>query len=233
MKTNVKKVIQSVWTYVLLLLVMVVIIALKKDYHMDEIYSYGLANNVGQTSIHPNYAPFTYENTADVYLDYMIIEEGEGFDIKNCWYNQERESSPPFYYFAVHIASALVALVAGERFSRWTAGSINLIFVLLTFYIFRKLLKHFGIKEKELTIGSLFFALSPAILNIASFFRMYAMADFAAIIITYLVIRYRKRENWKFYIAMIFASIFAVLTQYYLIFYLFFISLIYGVSLLV
>jgi len=233
MRNNVKKVIQNVWLYVLLLLVMVVVISLKKDYHMDEIYSYGLANNVGQTSIHPHYAPYTYDNPADIYMDYMIIEDGEGFDIKNCWYNQERESSPPFYYFAVHIASALVALVAGERFSRWTAGSINLIFVLLTFYIFRKLLKEFGIKDKELTIGSIFFALSPAILSIASFFRMYAMADFAAISITYLILRYRQKENWCFYVAMIFTSVFAVLTQYYLIFYLFFISLLYGISLLV
>ena len=233
MKNNVKKIIQSVWIYVLLLLVMVAVISLKKDYHMDEIYSYGLANNVGQTSIHPNYAPYTYDNPADVYLDYMIIEDGEGFDIKNCWYNQERESSPPLYYFAVHIASALVALIAGERFSRWTAGGVNLIFVLLTLYVFRKLLKQFGIKEKELTIGSVFFTLSPAILSIVSFFRMYAMADFAAILITYLILRYRKKENWCFYVAMIFASVFAVLTQYYLIFYLFFISLIYGFSLLV
>lgn len=233
MKVSIKEIIQRTWIYVLLLFAMIAVIALKKDYHMDEIYSYGLANNVGHTSIHPDYAPYTYENPADVYLDYMIIEDGEGFDIKNCWYNQERESSPPFYYFAVHIASAFVALIAGERFSRWTAGSVNLVFVLLTLYVFRKLLKQFGIKDKELTIGSVFFALSPAILSIVSFFRMYAMADFAAILITYLVIHYRKKENWHFYAAMILASVFAVLTQYYLIFYLFFISFIYGISLLI
>lgn len=233
MKSNVKEMLRHVWVYGLLFVTMVAVIALKKDYHMDEIYSYGLANNVGQTSIHPNYAPYIYENPADVYLDYMIIEDGEGFSIENCWYNQERESSPPLYYFAVHIASAVVALVAGERFSRWTAGSINLIFVLLTLYIFRKLLKQFGMKKGELTAASVFFALSPAVLSITSFFRMYAMADFAAILITYLIIHYRKRESWHFYIEMIAASIFAVLTQYYLIFYLFFISLIYGISLLI
>lgn len=233
MKNNMREIIRHVWIYVFFVFIMIAVIASKKDYHMDEIYSYGLANNVGHTSIHPNYAPYTYENPADVYLDYMIIEDGERFDIKNCWYNQERESSPPFYYFAVHIASALVALVAGERFSRWTAGVVNLVFVLLTLYLFRKLLKQFGVKERELTIASLFFALSPAILSIVSFFRMYAMADFAAILITYLILHYRKKETWCFYIAMIFASIFAVLTQYYLIFYLFFISLCYGISLLV
>ena len=111
---KVKKLISKTWLYVLLFVVMVLTISMKKDYHMDEIYSYGLANNVGQTSIHPNYAPYTYENPADVYLDYMVVEEGEPFSIANCWYNQERESSPPLYYFAVHIMSVF----AGERCSR-------------------------------------------------------------------------------------------------------------------
>ena len=208
--------------------VMVLTISMKKDYHMDEIYSYGLANNVGQTSIHPNYAPYTYHNPADVYLDYMVVEEDEPFSIANCWYNQERESSPPLYYFAVYLVSFLVK----ERFSRWTAASINLIFMPLTFWAFRKILEMYGVKEKEKIIYSLFFIFSPAILNVVSFFRMYTMAMFAATWITYLILKYRKKENLVFYISMIIASILAALTQYYLIFYLFFISLIYGISLL-
>ena len=225
---KVKKLISKTWLYVLLFVVMVLTISMKKDYHMDEIYSYGLANNVGQTSIHPNYAPYTYENPADVYLDYMVVEEGEPFIIANCWYNQERESSPPLYYFAVYLVSFLVK----ERFSRWTAASINLIFMPLTFWAFRKILQMYGVKEKEQIIYSLFFIFSPAILNVVSFFRMYTMAMFAATWITYLILKYRKKENIVFYISMVIASILAALTQYYLIFYLFFISLIYGISLL-
>ena len=223
-----KKVISKVWLYILLLIVMVSVVAMKKDYHMDEIFSYGLANNVGQTSIHPQYAPYTYETPAQAYLEYMVVEEGEPFSIANCWYNQERESSPPLYYFAVYLVSFFVK----ERFSRWTAASINLLFMLLTFHVFRKLLKIFGVKDKELTLYSLFFIFCPAILNIVSFFRMYTMAIFAATLLTYLIIKYRGHENIKFYISMVPASILAVLTQYYLIFYLFFISLIYGIFLL-
>lgn len=225
---NLKKMASRAWLYVLLFVVMVLTISMKKDYHMDEIYSYGLANNVGQTSIHPDYAPYTYENPADVYMDYMVVEEGEPFSIANCWYNQERESSPPLYYFAVYLVSFLVK----ERFSRWTAASINLIFMPLTFYIFRKILKMYGVKEKEQIIYSLFFIFSPAILNVVSFFRMYTMAMFAATWVTYLILRYRNKENLFFYGSMVVASILAALTQYYLIFYLFFISLIYGISLL-
>lgn len=228
MKEKIREIGAKLWLYVLLLIVMVLVIATKKDYHMDEVFSYGLANNVGQTSIHPEFAPFTYENPAQIYLDYMVIQEGEGFDIGNCWYNQERESSPPLYYLAVHMMSVF----AGQRFTRWTAGVINLFFMIWTFYLFRKILGMFGVKGKKLTCFSLFFIASPAILSIVSFFRMYTMAIFFATLMTYLVLKYRKHESLRFYVFMTFAAIGGVLTQYYLIFYLFFLSLIYGISLL-
>ena len=228
MKLRMKTVISKVWIYCLFVVIMMGVIAMKKDYHMDEVFSYGLANNVGQTSIHPLYAPHTYDYPAEVFLDYMLIEEGEGFSISNCWYNQERESSPPLYYFTVHIMSVF----AGQRFSRWTAGVINIFYMSLTLWSFREILKLFGIKGKKLTLFSLFFVLSPAILNNVSFFRMYTMAIFFATRMMYLILSYRKRENLRFYLEMIAMAICGVLTQYYLIFYLFFLSLIYGISLL-
>lgn len=228
MKEKIRKIGAKLWLYVLLFIVMVLVIMMKKDYHMDEVFSYGLANNVGQTSIHPEFAPFTYENPAQIYLDYMVIQEGEGFDIGNCWYNQERESSPPLYYLTVHMMSVF----AGQRFTRWTAGVINLFFMIWTFYLFRKILGLFGVKGKKLTCFSLFYIASPAILSIVSFFRMYTMAICFATLMTYLVLKYRKNESPRFYIYMMLAAIGGVLTQYYLIFYLFFLSLLYGISLL-
>lgn len=228
MKIDFKKLFSKTWMYALMFIILVLAISMKIDYHMDEVFSYGLANNVGQTSIHPYYAPFTYNNTPDIFLDYMVIEEGEGFSISNCWYNQERESSPPLYYFAVHIMSVF----AGERFSRWTAASINLVFMVLTLYMFRKILELFKVEGKELNLFTLYFIFCPGILSIGTFFRMYAMAIFAAMTITYLILRYRNKENLWFYIGMILISTFAALTQYFLIFYLFFISLFYGITLL-
>lgn len=228
MKLGIKNFASKIWIYCFFVVIMVGVIAMKKDYHMDEVFSYGLANNVGQTSIHPYYAPYTYDYSAEVFLDYMLIEEDEGFSISNCWYNQERESSPPLYYFTVHIMS----LFAGQRFSRWTAGVINIIYMSLTLWTFQEILKLFGIKGKKLTLFSLFFVLSPAILNNVSFFRMYTMAIFFATRMMYLILNYRKRENLRFYLEMIVMAICGVLTQYYLIFYLFFLSLIYGISLL-
>lgn len=228
MKQKMKEIVSKAWIYILFIGIMVIVISMKKDYHMDEIFSYGLANNVGQTSIHPKYAPHTYDNPAQVFLDYMIIEEDEGFSISNCWYNQERESSPPLYYFMVHITSVF----AGQRFSRWTAGVINIFYMSLTLWAFREILKLFGIKGRKLTLFSLFFMFSPAILSDVSFFRMYTMAIFFATAMSYILLKYRKKENLTFYSLMILTSVGAVLTQYYLIFYLFFISLVYGISLL-
>lgn len=228
MKCKIKELAYTTGVYFLFVVIMICVIAMKKDYHMDEVFSYGLANNVGQTSIHPEYAPYTYDDPAQVFLDYMVIEEDEGFSIANCWYNQERESSPPLYYFTVHIMSVF----AGARFSRWTAGVINIFYMSLTLWSFREILRLFGIKGKKLTLFSLFFMLSPAILSDVSFFRMYTMAIFFATQMTHLILKYRKKENFKFYFWMIVTSVGGVLTQYYIIFYLFFLSLVYGVSLL-
>ena len=224
-----KKIFKSCWIYGLLLLVMIAAISLKKNYQLDEIYSYGLANNVGFTAIHPYFAPITYDNPADVFLDYMVVEEGEPFSIGNVWYNQERESSPPFYYLAVY----LVCFWFKERFTRWSAGLVNLIFITLAMVMFRKILKHFGVRNTELNLYSMFFMLSPAIINNVVLFRMYTMFLFEALFLTYVVIHYRGKEDWKFYGLMIMGSILGVLTHYYMIFFLFFLSLVYGISLLI
>lgn len=228
MKSKIKKIVTKSWVYVLLLLVMILAVSLKKNYQMDEIYSYGLANNVGHTAIHPEFAPYTYENPADAFLEYMVVEDGEPFSIKNVWYNQERESSPPFYYLAVY----LVCFWFGERFTRWTAAAVNLVFITLALIMFRKILKHFGISDKELNLYSIFFMISPAIINNVVLFRMYTMFLFEALFLTYLILHYRKKENWKFYVLMILGSVLGVLTHYYMIFFVFFLSLIYGISLL-
>lgn len=227
-KSKLKYLADKTWVYVLLLLVMIFAVSLKKNYQMDEIYSYGLANNVGQTAIHPKFAPYTYENPAQAFLEYMVIEEGEGFSISNCWYNQERESSPPFYYFAVHIASVF----AGTRFTRWTGASVNLVFIVLALVMFRKILRHFGTTDCETNLYSVFFAISPAIINDVVLFRMYVMFLFEAMFLTYTVLHYKGKENWKFYILMILGSVFGVLTHYYMIFFVFFLSLVYGMTLL-
>ena len=228
MKVNVKKILAEIWIYVILLVWMVFAISLKKNYQMDEIYSYGLANNVGQTAIHPDFAPYTYENPADAFLEYMVVEDGEPFSIKNVWYNQERESSPPFYYLAVY----LVCFWFKERFTRWSAATVNLVFIVLAMIMFRKILKHFNIKGKELNLYSIFFMISPAIINNVVLFRMYTMFLFEALFLTYLILHYHRKENWKFYVLMIVGSVLGVLTHYYMIFFVFFLSLIYGISLL-
>lgn len=228
MKDNIKKLLAASWIYILLLLIMIFAVSLKKNYQMDEIYSYGLANNVGHTAIHPYFAPFTYENPAQAFLDYMVVEEGEPFSIANCWYNQERESSPPFYYFAVY----LVCFWFKERFTRWSAALVNLVFITLAMWMFRKILRHFDVKGVELNLYSIFFMISPAIINNVVLFRMYTMFLFEALFLTYVILHYRKRENWKFYVSMILGSVLGVLTHYYMIFFLFFLSLVYGISLL-
>lgn len=222
-----KKYIKGLYAYILLVALMILVINAKESYHMDEIYTYGLSNNIGDGFMSPKEAPYTYEPAVKMYTEYMIVEEGENFELEHVWNNQEDDVHPPLYYMLIY----LVSFMMKGRFSRWIAGSINIVFMILTFWIFHKMLKLYEVKNTVLC--ELFFVLNPALLNAVTFFRMYVVAMFEVTLLTYLILKYRKNENRIFYVLLGITSILGALTHYYVIVYLFFLSICYGIYLII
>ena len=214
--------------YIILLVLLIAVVMMKKNYHVDEIFSYGLSNHVGTIAMNPEKAPYTYSPAIDAYLEYMTVQEGEEFQFSNVWYNQSRDVHPPLYYVLIHIMSSIYR----ERFSKWIAGSINIVFMLLTFAVFRKIIDLFQHEDKDKALLSLFFIFNTGILSSASFFRMYIMAMFEVTLLTYLVLKYRNKETFRFYIYLLLISVSGALTHYYFLIYLFFISFFYGISMI-
>ena len=214
--------------YIILLMLLISVVMLKKNYHVDEIFTYGLANHIGSIAMNPEKAPYTYSPASDAYLEYMTVQEGGEFNFKNVWKNQARDVHPPLYYVLIHIMSSIYK----GKFTKWIAGSINIVFMLLTFAVFRKIVDLFQVPDKEKLLVSLFFVFNTGILSSVSFFRMYIMAMFEITYLTYIILKYREKETFKFYVLVFLTCVAGVLTHYYFLIYLFFISIFYEISML-
>ena len=213
--------------YVIFSFLMLLTISCKSNLHVDEVYSYGLANSQAQGITMDFQDGKTYIPSSEPWITYMTVSEGHQFDYVNVWDKQAADVHPPLYYAILH---TICSLFPGS-FSIWYAGSINIIFALLTLYIFRKLL--FELLEKTPLINaiSLAFVLLPGIYSNISFLRMYTMAMFWVLLIAYIFLKAIKAEKIGrcFWIKLCIISILGALTHYYCIIYLFFTCLVFGI----
>ncbi len=145
--------------------------------------------------------------------EYVTIGEGDIFNYISVYYNQSRDVHPPLFYMLVHLASS----IAYGIFSKYIIFTINLVFILLTCYIIRKIFILFNKKYLGL-IAILFYGLSMGAASTAIFLRMYAMLTFFCLLYLYLNLRIlkhnleiTKRDKWKLF----FTVLLGFLTQYY------------------
>ena len=137
-------------TYKLFLILMIIKIAKKRDYHIDEIFSYGLSNQ----HAHLAFEEGQYESPIKLFNNYLTANKNSRFNFTRVWENQAKDIHPPFYYILLH---SICSLFPG-KFSRWYAGSINIFFALLSLYTLRKLVLNLTNNNEEITyIVSLLF----------------------------------------------------------------------------
>ena len=77
---------------------MILKIAKKRHYHIDEIFSYGLANQ--QT--HLSFEEGKYESPIKLFKNYLTLNKNSRFNYTRVWENQAKNIHPPFYYFLFH-----------------------------------------------------------------------------------------------------------------------------------
>lgn len=200
--------------YVAYFIIMICVIVNKNNYHVDEIYSYGLANHQGD--IHISFTEgITYEPSDQPWLEYMNVNKEHRFDYKNVWKNQGNDVHPPFYYLLLHTVCSLFP----NSFSKWYAASINIVFALLTLYILRKLVRILTSEELACNVASFVYVLSAGILSEISFFRMYIVAMFWVTLLVYEfeLVADKKNEGKLFWIKLYIIAVLAALTHYYCI----------------
>ena len=200
----------------------------KVNYHVDEVWTFGLANHVGSISPDIEYGK-EYSGTG-FYDDFMQVHSGQEFNYANVLNNQANDVHPPLYYFFIHT----VCSIFKDSYSMWYGIAVNIFWMIPTII----LLYHF-IKELTGDILKTFgfvlvYITSMAVIDVYVFLRMYAQFVFFAIAIAYLIKKYwdRTLDKW-FYILFSLITILGLLSHYYFLIFAFFISAAYGVHLII
>lgn len=205
--------------------------ARKDGMFIDEIYTYGLSNSY--------YAPYVTDikggslidkvMTREELTDYLTVGEGDRFAVGSVYYNQTRDVHPPLYYWLFNFVSSLVP---GE-FSMWPALILDLVIYLLTLFVLYKLsLLLFG---SRLCAASavLIYGLSTIGISTMLMIRMYVLLTLLTVLLAYLIVRLMREKRAALY-PLIALNIFAgLMTQYYFVFYAFFVCLGYDIYALI
>ncbi len=215
--------------YIGFLLILLVCMYGKKNLHTDEVSTYVLANNTYDMSITVNpERNKTYEEPQEVWLQSMTVQEGQEFNYKNVWEKQSQDVHPPLYYALVHT----ICSVFQGTYSQWYAAGVNIFFAMLTLMILRMLTRELTGQKETVFLVSCFFIVSSGVLSATTFLRMYVMAMFFTVLVSFLLVRGLKKRNPSFYIALFAVSVAGALTHYYYIVYLFCVCLFFGIYLL-
>lgn len=155
--------------YVVFLLLLILVLNNKADLHVDEMWTYNLAN--AEQAFWPE-SGVEFVPAEKPYLDYHTSTGS--FGMSNVWKQNSEDCHPPFYYALVHI----ICSVFPGTFSVWYAGIINVVFQLLILFILRKIIFLLTHDSVAGWIVSCSYITCAGILSISSFLRMYVMLMF-------------------------------------------------------
>ncbi len=193
----------------------------KAYFHMDEMYSYGLAN-YERVQIYENEDFYNHWHDAEYYKDYLVVNEDERGDFAPVYNNQRDDVHPPLYYLLLRIG---MELTPGE-FTKWSGIIINIVaFAVNTVFLYliaERLLRKESHREVKTFVVTLVAALSMAAISTVMYIRMYAMlAMFVTITMwLHLLLAESKKTNPGLLAIIGITALLGVLTQYYYVFFL-------------
>ena len=204
----------------------------KTGMFIDEIYSYGLSNSF--------YAPYLPdlkggELTDQVFTPeeidaYLTVGRGDRFAFGSVYYNQARDVHPPLYYW---IFNAVSSVFPGSA-SKWIGLGINIVFYLLTLFVLCWLvLLLFGSLDNAAAAAALY-GVSVLGISTVMMIRMYTMLTFFTVLLALMAAKLLRGKPGRAYWPLLTLTVFAgMMTQYYFVFYAFFLCLFIDIFLLV
>ncbi len=203
----------------------------KSGMFIDEIYTFGLANS--------HYMPFIGSGaddrldeqriTRDDFFDYLAVTgEEDRFDFGSVYWNQEHDVHPPLHYWVINLASSL----APGSFSKWIGLIPDLLIYLGTLVLLFVLSLELTENRAASVLTVLLYGLSRVGLSTVLMIRMYVLLGFWTVLLALLVLRELRRPSLKYELAIGLTLFLGLLTQYYFVFYAFFLCLFSGIALL-
>ena len=181
-----KKEILLVAIFLIIQTIIYVFTGLQKSYiHIDEAYSFGLAN-YNKVEIEENDDFFNKWHTKDYFNDYLTIQDDEINDYMPVYENQKNDVHPPFYYLLLRLAMNFT----GNHFSIWTCIVLTIVIYLFITIFTYLILKRLLIHEKNFQIKSIVLAFCSSIilssLSNVIYIRMYCLLTLEILITIFL-----------------------------------------------
>ncbi len=192
----------------------------KSGMFIDEIYTYGLSNS--------QYAPYLSDIkggdmtgktfTRQELLDYVTVTDGEGLAPGSVYYNQARDVHPPLYYWLFNA----VSLLAGPVFSKWTGLILDyVIYMLALIALYRLAMKLFSRREIA-AAAVILYGLSGLGLSTMLMIRMYVLMTLFTLCLALCIASLLEGFSKKTCILTGVSIFLGLMTQYYFVFYAFF-----------
>ncbi len=193
---------------------------MKSGLFIDEVYSYGLSNS--------HYAPFLTDAvggdlrdgvvTRQQLTDYLVVNDGERFDFGSVYYNQVNDVHPPLYYWLLNAVCSLTPNV----FSFWSGLLLDLAIYLWAAAMLYALLLTLFEDRLAAAAGALVYTLSAAGFSTMLMIRMYVLMTALTVQLALLAAKLIRGEKKRYYPLFCLTLFLGLMTQYYFVFYAFF-----------
>ena len=198
---------------------------MKSGLFIDEIYTYGLSNS--------HYAPFMTDVaggelrdrvlTRQQFLDYLVVNDGEALDFASVYYNQVNDVHPPLYYWLLNAVCSLTPNV----FSYWSGLILDLVIYLYAVALLYFLVLRLYGQRLNAAIAALLYGLSMLGLSTMLMIRMYVLMTALTVQLALIVAAMLKTPKRAQYPLLCLTLFLGLMTQYYFVFYAFFLCAAY------
>ena len=220
MKTAMRKYLALVLVLIIVSAVCLLFSTRKEGMFIDEIYTYGLSNNVG--------GPFLRDmkggNIVDTVFtraeltDYVAVTGDEGFDFASVYYNQVNDVHPPLYYWLFNIASSF----ARGTFSKWTGLALDYVIYVLSLLMLYCLVRKLRGSRENAAAAAVLYGLSLMGLSTMLMIRMYVLLALLSICLAFLIACMMEDFRPRYALLTGLCLLAGMMTQYYFVFYAFF-----------
>lgn len=176
--------------HVIVLLVLFMFV--KTEYHSDELWSYGIANSSVAGAIFEdndkNAINLGEWLSGEVFHEYLTVQKDECFDFSATYENVKNDLHPPLTFFLTHLISSFFP----DVFSFWFFIPFNILaMVLCDIYLYRTL-KLYEVSEPISLVGCVLFAFCVGGINMAAYLRMYTLLTAFGMMIVYYSLKCLK-----------------------------------------
>ena len=194
---------------------------MKDIFHIDELFSYGLANSEDGIYLFHDASEIDNKLLSGSFFN-NYLTQSDNFSFYKMWQNLKYDNHMPVYFVLLHFACTFFSSI----FSPTPAIIINVLVLIFLIIYFYKLTKSI-FKDDEIALATTtLFAFSSHVLGIEIFLRMYLLQMMCSVLLLKNVFDFvfNNRTNAYNLLCIMCISMLTILTHYYSIILCFFVT---------